>query len=165
MTVFCTRMGWVALLSDDLSLYASTLPQKTRDAAIRELGRKTPCARAPLGSNALAHHAKDKLERYFERHPVTFDDLAFDDSTATEFRRQVWQLTRAIPYGYTRTYHQLAFDAGRPNAARAIGQCMALNPLPIIIPCHRVVGSHGELRGFGGGLPMKRALLQMEGAL
>ncbi len=108
--------------------------------------------------------ARAKITRYFTGQHVSFDDLPFDDSHATEFQRRVWRVTRAIPYGTTRTYHEMARAVGRPNAARAVGQCMARNPLPIIIPCHRLVGSSGDLRGFGGGIAMKRALLEMEGA-
>ena len=77
----------------------------------------------------------------------------------------MWNLTRGIPRGQTRTYGELARMAGSPGAARAVGQAMARNPWPIIVPCHRVLGSDGALTGFGGGVDMKRRMLQMEGAL
>jgi methylated-DNA-[protein]-cysteine S-methyltransferase len=106
----------------------------------------------------------DKLERYFEGEPVVFDE-PLDPTTGTDFQREVWALTKAIPRGQTRTYGQIAREAGSPGAARAVGQSMARNPWPVIVPCHRVVGHDGRLTGFGGGLDMKRRMLVMEGAI
>ena len=83
----------------------------------------------------------------------------------SEFFRRVWDVLRGIPYGHTLTYTALAAKAQRPRAVRAAGAACALNPVPLIIPCHRAVGSNGALTGFGGGLAMKEALLRMEGAL
>ena len=83
----------------------------------------------------------------------------------SEFFRRVWDVLLSIPYGHTLTYTALAAKAQRPRAVRAAGAACALNPVPLIIPCHRAVGSNGALTGFGGGLAMKEALLRMEGAL
>jgi methylated-DNA-[protein]-cysteine S-methyltransferase len=80
------------------------------------------------------------------------------------FRRAVMEEALRIPRGETRTYGWLAERVGRPRAARAVGRVMATNPLPIVVPCHRVIGSDGSLRGYGAGLPMKAALLRAEGA-
>jgi len=77
----------------------------------------------------------------------------------------VWELTRAIPRGHTRAYGEIAREVGSPGAARAVGQSMARNPWPVVVPCHRVVASDGSLTGFGGGLVMKRRMLEMEGCL
>jgi methylated-DNA-[protein]-cysteine S-methyltransferase len=82
----------------------------------------------------------------------------------TPFQLSVWQLLRAIPYGQTVTYGEIARRLGRPEAARAVGLANGANPLPIVVPCHRVIGADGALTGFGGGLPIKRALLHLEGA-
>jgi methylated-DNA-[protein]-cysteine S-methyltransferase len=82
----------------------------------------------------------------------------------TPFQLSVWQLLRAIPYGQTVTYGEIARRLGRPEAARAVGLANGANPLPIVVPCHRVIGADGSLTGFGGGLPIKRALLHLEGA-
>ncbi len=164
LTVFHTHMGWVALLVNDRALVGMTLPRRTRRDALAEIELEFGSSLS-LGENALARRARMLLERYFAGQRVSFLDLPFDDSRASLFQRRVWRLTRAIPYGSVRTYQELAHAAGRSNAARAVGQCMAQNPLPIIVPCHRVVGCNGQLRGFGGGLPMKRALLEMEGVL
>jgi O-6-methylguanine DNA methyltransferase len=87
------------------------------------------------------------------------------DLEGSEFFRRVWDVLLSIPYGHTLTYTALAANAQRPRAVRAAGAACALNPVPLIIPCHRAVGSNGSLTGFGGGLAMKEALLRMEGAL
>ncbi|TBU89798.1 methylated-DNA--[protein]-cysteine S-methyltransferase [Stutzerimonas kirkiae] len=81
----------------------------------------------------------------------------------TAFQRQVWMALADIPYGRTWSYAELARHVGRPGASRAIGAANGRNPLPIVLPCHRVIGSNGALTGFGGGLPTKAALLRLEG--
>jgi methylated-DNA-[protein]-cysteine S-methyltransferase len=82
----------------------------------------------------------------------------------TSFQLKVWRALRDIPYGETLSYGELARRLGSNNGARAVGLANGSNPLPVIIPCHRVIGADGALTGFGGGLPIKRALLQLEGA-
>ncbi|TMG04861.1 MAG: MGMT family protein [Chloroflexi bacterium] len=96
-----------------------------------------------------------------------YDNLAVhvDWNIGPSFRREVLEETLRIPSGQTRTYGWLAERVGRPRAARAVGRVMATNPLPLVVPCHRVVGSNGSLTGYGGGLRMKEALLKAEGAL
>jgi len=79
-----------------------------------------------------------------------------------EFHRQVWQALTEIPYGETTSYGALAKKLGQPNAARAVGLANGANPIALIVPCHRVIGSDGSLIGYGGGLPLKRALLEHE---
>ena len=80
----------------------------------------------------------------------------------TDFQRSVWTALKAIPYGQTRTYGEIAAAIGRPKAVRAVGQANHHNPLPIFLPCHRVVGSGGTLTGYAGGLALKKALLTLE---
>ncbi len=94
-------------------------------------------------------------------HKVAFPD-ALDLSAATSFQRQVWQITRLIPYGETRSYSWLAEQLGKAGAVRAVGQALGRNPLPIIIPCHRVVAKDGQLGGYTGGVEIKRYLLNLE---
>lgn len=91
-------------------------------------------------------------------------DVDLELSWVTPFRREVLLACAAVPRGEVATYADLARRVGSPNAARAVGNTMRTNPIPIVIPCHRVVGSNGSLTGFGGGLDMKARLLQMEGA-
>lgn len=115
------------------------------------------CAASPL------QDAVDQLEAYFAARRRTFDlSLAPE---GTDFQRRVWRALNTIAYGKTITYSELARRAGNPRAARAVGLANGANPLPIIVPCHRVIGANGTLTGFGGGLPIKRALLALEGAL
>lgn len=83
----------------------------------------------------------------------------------SEFQLAVWEATRGIPYGATLTYGEIARTVGDAGAARAVGMALNVNPLPIVIPCHRVIGADGSLVGFGGGLQRKRTLLQLEGSL
>lgn len=83
----------------------------------------------------------------------------------TDFQKRVWTYLASIPFGETRSYGQLANDLGTPKASRAVGAANGANPLPVILPCHRVIGSTGKLTGFGGGLPTKTFLLELEGVL
>lgn len=84
------------------------------------------------------------------------------ETEGTEFERSVWEALRTIPYGEVRSYGQLAEQIGRPKACRAVGRANGLNPLSIILPCHRVIGSNGKLTGYAGGLVMKQQLLELE---
>ncbi len=84
------------------------------------------------------------------------------DPEGTKFQQEVWQALLEIPYGETRSYKQLAEMIGRPRACRAVGQAANKNPLPIVIPCHRLVGSNGSLTGYAGGIGLKRRLLELE---
>ncbi|MBI5502652.1 MAG: methylated-DNA--[protein]-cysteine S-methyltransferase [Deltaproteobacteria bacterium] len=105
--------------------------------------------------------AARQLSQYFAGKRKTFDlQLAPE---GTPFRRATWRALEKIPYGETISYGQLARRIGKPAAARAVGAAVGANPLAIVIPCHRVIGADGSLTGFGGGLPIKRALLQLEG--
>ena len=84
------------------------------------------------------------------------------DLRGTDFQQAVWNAIAAIPYGETMTYGEIAASIGRPKATRAVGQATGANPVPLVIPCHRVVGTSGSLTGFGGGLPLKERLLGLE---
>jgi len=101
-----------------------------------------------------------QLQAYFRGELKEFDlPLAME---GTEFQLRVWNELRAIPYGETISYAQLAGRIGNPQAVRAVGAANGCNPIPIIVPCHRVIGSDGSLTGFGGGLPTKKMLLELE---
>ena len=102
-----------------------------------------------------------RLNPCFSGVQVAFQD-ELDLGTATLFQRRVWETTQLIPYGETRSYRWVAEHMGQPTAARAVGQALAKNPIPIIIPCHRVVTNNGKLGGFSGGPKMKRYLLRLE---
>lgn len=104
--------------------------------------------------------ARQQLREYFAGERREFD-LPLN-VTGTDFQLQVLEELRRIPYGETTSYGDIAKRIGRPKAMRAVGAANGRNPIPIIIPCHRVIGSSGDLTGFGGGLPAKRALLKLE---
>ena len=104
-----------------------------------------------------------QLDQYFSGKRHVFDlPLAPE---GTDFQREVWSELARIPYGATCTYAALAQAIGKPAAVRAVGAANGRNPIPIVLPCHRVIGADGSLTGFGGGLPTKRFLLELEGAL
>ena len=85
------------------------------------------------------------------------------DLRGTEFQLRVWRELERIPYGETRSYRQVASAIGPPDAVRAVGAANGANPIPIVVPCHRVIGASGKLVGYGGGLELKRRLLELEG--
>jgi methylated-DNA-[protein]-cysteine S-methyltransferase len=156
-----TALGWLGLVLSPAGLRAVTLPRRDREAALAEvltLGAREEARNDELGD------LPERLRGYARGEPVAFPD-ALDLAAATPFQQAVWLATRDIPRGRTRSYGWLAVWAGRPRAARAVGQAMAANPWPIIVPCHRVVSSSGRLGGYGGGLDMKERLLRLEGAI
>lgn len=108
----------------------------------------------------LFKDAIDQLREYFAGERQTFT-LRLDPH-GTPFQRQVWVALQTIPYGKTISYRELALSIGKPNAVRAVGAANGQNPLPIVIPCHRVIGSNGSLTGYAGGLAIKRHLLDLE---
>ena len=115
------------------------------------------------GDNDVLRETHAQLDDYFAGKRRTFDlPLA---PRGTEFQCGVWRTLATIPYGETISYAQLATRVGKPSAMRAVGAANGRNPLPIVLPCHRVIGSDGSLTGFGGGLPTKQFLLSLEGAL
>ncbi len=107
---------------------------------------------------------RKKLTEYFAGERTEFD-ISTDLRTGTEFQRRCWEILSKIPYGELRTYQEIAVAAGRPTAFRAVGQANHANPIPIVIPCHRVISSDGHLGGYGGGLELKEQLLALEEAL
>ncbi len=111
---------------------------------------------------APLQQAMDELRRYLAGERVQFTCPL--DFHGTPFQVAVWQELLRIPYGETRTYAEIARAIGRPAATRAVGMANGANPVAIIVPCHRVIGSNGTLTGYGGGLPTKRWLLSLEGS-
>ena len=126
-------------------------------------GIKTDKNIKPAGKNerdALTDKAAGQLEEYFKGKRSRFDIPIV--LHGTDFQRSVWKALCDIPYGETRSYKQIAQAIGNPNACRAVGLANNKNPIWIMIPCHRVIGSKGELTGYGGGLEMKQRLLEIE---
>ncbi len=110
------------------------------------------------GKNAKA--LEDQLDQYFSGKNVKFSVQM--ELHGSDFQKAVWQECANIPYGETRSYSEVAKAIGNPNAVRAVGLALGQNPIPIIIPCHRVIGKNGKLTGFAGGLDIKRVLLDLE---
>lgn len=112
------------------------------------------------GDSEAFPDAVDQLAAYFAGELSVFDlDLELD---GTPFQRRVWAALRTIPYGQTRSYGQIASQIGAPGAARAVGLANGRNPIAVIVPCHRVIGSSGGLTGYGGGIERKTRLLELE---
>jgi len=146
-------LGKLTLESDGVALTRIRLPE--------EDWRPDPKVKR-VRKPEMFTEAATQLKAYFRGERTTFD-LPLKPG-GTPFQRKVWDLLRNIPAGETITYGELATRAGNPKAHRAVGAANGRNPLPIIIPCHRVIGSNGKLTGYAGGLEAKKALLEIEGA-
>jgi methylated-DNA-[protein]-cysteine S-methyltransferase len=146
-----TPIGRLLLAGDESGLRRVSFPNRAPGAAITERWERTE---EPF-REAIA-----QLRAYFERRLRRFD-LALAPE-GTPFERDVWSALLQIPYGETVSYSELARRIGRPAASRAVGAANGKNPIPIIVPCHRVIGANGSLTGFGGGLGLKRRLLDLE---
>ncbi|MBA4179554.1 MAG: cysteine methyltransferase [Anaerolinea sp.] len=156
-----TVLGWVGVALSEHGIRYATLFHHSREAVLGELAAFGAGERPDRRAEEVAEF----LRGYAAGEPVSLDDYPVDLPPCTEARRQIWLALREIPRGETRSYGWLARRVGRPTAARAIGAAVGANPIPLWLPCHRVVASDGALHGFGGGLAMKQALLELEGAL
>jgi methylated-DNA-[protein]-cysteine S-methyltransferase len=126
--------------------------------------KPTAPAAAPSAVAEQAMQAvRDQLREYFRGTRRTFDLTLKPEGSP--FERQVWAKLLDVPYGVTTSYGAIAAGLGLLNGARAVGRANGSNPIPIVIPCHRIIGSDGSLTGYGGGLPLKRTLLELEGAI
>lgn len=136
----------------------------TEEGFLAQLGRRERWEPAPGGIGAgLLDAACMQVEEYFSGRLLEFDlPLQFD---GTSFQKSVWKQLQRIPYGETVSYGELALSIGKPKAVRAVGAANGRNNLPIVVPCHRVIGSDGKLTGFGGGVQLKQGLLNHEAAM
>jgi len=153
-----TELGKIGLVGSAAGLRRIILPQSSPGVVQGLIVQGFPGAVAdpnPFGDLPW------RLGRYLKGEQVSFNDKLDLNGTST-FKRAVWVATRAIPYGQSRSYGWIARQIGNPGALRAVGQALAKNPLPIVVPCHRVIGKDGSLTGFEGGLEMKRRLLEIE---
>jgi len=136
------------------------LPNQDAEAMLEELAAKV--SPRVLEAPPQLDEARRELELYFDGRLHEFD-LPLDWRLTTGFRGRVQHAIARIPYGQTRTYTEVARTAGNERAVRAAGTACGTNPIPIVVPCHRVLRTGGALGGYGGGLPMKQALLELEG--
>ncbi|MGH2895551.1 MAG: methylated-DNA--[protein]-cysteine S-methyltransferase [Solirubrobacteraceae bacterium] len=147
-TVYESPLGPLTLVGDDSGLRAIYFP-----------GRSGPLAEATRDPVPFAE-AMTQLAQYFAGERRRFDlALALE---GTPFQRRVWAVLRTIPYGETRSYGEVADEIGRLDRIRAVGAAVGRTPVPIIVGCHRVIGAHGSLTGYGGGVHRKQALLDLE---
>ncbi len=150
--------GWIFVLGSARGLVTLTLPCSTPGEASGYLGE---AGRGAVLNPGRFEDLARRLDGYFLGRQVSFGD-ELDLSGATPFQRKVWEAARHIPAGETRSYGWLAQKIGRPKGARAVGQALRRNPLPIIVPCHRVIASRGGLGGFSAGSDWKKELLKIE---
>jgi O-6-methylguanine DNA methyltransferase len=167
--VFETEWGWMTVAASTRGVTAILLPVKSRLAA-ETAARRLP-TNAGLGNvvdpqpeSRLLENAKSQLSDFLHGHRRTLD-LPLDLSSGSPFQRRVWRALLRIPYGRVRSYRWVAERVGGGRYARAVGLALGANPVPIAVPCHRIVASHGGLGGFTGGLRTKRRLLALEGSL
>lgn len=146
-----TPIGDLQLVSDGQSLVSIAFPGQHQ-----QLGGDSQ-------EDAVLARAAKQLGEFFDGRRRHFDlPLA---ASGTQFQREVWSQLTKIPFGEVRSYRDIAAEIGRPTAVRAVGAANGRNPLPIVVPCHRVIGADGSLTGFAGGLERKRQLLVLEGYL
>ncbi|HEU4904500.1 MAG TPA: methylated-DNA--[protein]-cysteine S-methyltransferase [Solirubrobacterales bacterium] len=154
--------GPILLASTPRGLVKLSLPNYDAEEALEQLaGQISPRV---LEAPARLDDARRQLDLYFEGRLHEFD-LPLDWQLSKGFRRRALRAIDRIPFGRTRSYTEIARSAGNERAVRAAGTACGANPIPIVVPCHRVLRSGGALGGYGGGLPMKQALLEMEGVL
>lgn len=159
--VFNTAAGWLGILGSINGLQRVTLPQHSTSETQEQLGVSINQA---VNSPQRYKDLMKRFHAYFSGHQVDFPDR-LDLSAATALQREVWRATQLIPYGETRSYTWVATQIKKPEAVRAVGQALGRNPLPVIIPCHRVLASDGGLGGFSRGLEMKKYLLCLENSI
>jgi methylated-DNA-[protein]-cysteine S-methyltransferase len=147
-----TPIGTLKLVSDGVALTRIEFPHK-HSTASGEIESSDPALIA----------CAEQLTEYFAGKRQTFS-LPLN-AGGTIFQNEVWSALADIPFGQLRSYSDIAIAIDRPKAVRAVGAANGRNPLPIIVPCHRVIGSNGSLTGFAGGIPLKTKLLELEGAL
>ena len=161
--VFPTPWGWMGLSETTKGINAVVLPKASRQAVLSGLG--LPSAELLEGrTSPRLRGAQAQLTGYLAGMRRSFD-LPLDLSRGTSFQQKVWRTLRGISYGRLRSYQWVALRVGGRQYARAVGNAVGANPIPIVIPCHRIVSQDASLGGFSGGLPTKRKLLTLEGTL
>lgn len=163
-SLYCVNGDYGVIISTRHGLFEATLPSAcTQDEILADIHKRF--ART-CSENNLTRDVADGLLRYFSGEIVKFHH-PFDLREFSDFQKAVYQAVHGIGYGFVKTYGDIAREIQRPKAARGVGSAMAHNPLPIIIPCHRVIGSGGAMTGYSapGGIRRKEILLRMEAAV
>jgi methylated-DNA-[protein]-cysteine S-methyltransferase len=160
-TIFRVKPGWMGLVGDERGIQRIYLPGLEKEDLRKRIQSEFPGCQEKA---AFLEEAEKELKEYFEGRRSHFG-MVLDLSRITPFQKKVYQVMSSIPFGEVRTYGWLAQRIGNPRALRAVGSANARNRWPLVIPCHRVVGSDGRLTGFSapGGLDLKASLLKLEG--
>ncbi len=161
--VFRTPWGWMGLSETAKGIDVVVLPKASRQAVLSELGLSS-VKRLNGPISPRLREAQAQLIGYLAGTRQSFV-LPLDFSRGTSFQQKVWRILRGISYGRLRSYQWVAVRVGGRQYARAVGNAVGANPMPIVIPCHRIVAQDASLGGFSGGLPTKRKLLTLEGTL
>ncbi len=161
--IFHSPWGWMGIAESSKGIQAIVLPKRSKRAVVSDL---SALSNEPVQQedSARLDMARRQLLDYLTGRRDTFD-VPLDLSQGTSFQRKVWRVLHRVPYGKLRSYQWIASRVGGRQYARAVGNAVGANPLPIVIPCHRIVAQDASLGGFSGGLPMKRKLLSLEGTL
>jgi O-6-methylguanine DNA methyltransferase len=161
--IFKSRWGWMGVSESTKGIDAVVLPKASRQSVLSELQAASAKLLDGQASSRL-REAQAQLTDYLAGTRRSFD-LSLDLSRGTSFQRKVWRALRRVSYGQLRSYQWVAIRVGGRRYARAVGNAVGANPMPIVIPCHRIVAQDASLGGFSGGLPTKRKLLTLEGTL
>lgn len=161
--IFRSAWGWMGIAESSKGIQAIVLPKRSRRTVESELMVQGDGPWQQDSSPRL-EAVRSQLLAYLAGRGNTFD-VPLDLSLGTSFQRQVWRTLLRVPYGKLRSYQWIAARVGGPQYARAVGNAVGANPIPIVIPCHRIVAHDASLGGFSGGLSMKRKLLSLEGTL
>ena len=161
--IFKSRWGWMGVSETSKGIDAVVLPKTSRQAVLLELRMSAAELREGRISSQL-RKAQTQLIDYLAGARRSFD-LLLDLSQGTSFQQKVWRTLRRVSYGRLRSYRWVAVHVGGRQYARAVGNAVGANPIPIMIPCHRIVAQDASLGGFSGGLPTKRKLLTLEGTM
>ncbi len=156
-TIIPVKMGWTGVIASRHGITRLILPRTSKAQALEETGGSTDACRDDAFFSQIAR----KLIRYFNGQRVIFDET-LDLSGHSRFCLNVWHITREVPWGSTACYGEIARTMRNPRACRAVGRALGCNPVPIIIPCHRIIRSNGSPGGFNCGYEMKQKLLALE---
>ena len=161
--IFKSRWGWIGVSETTKGINAVVLPKASRQAVLSEL-QASPAELLDGQVSSRLREARAQLIAYLAGTRRSFD-LSLDLSRGTSFQQKVWRTLRRVSYGQLRSYQWVAVRVGGRQYARAVGNAVGANPMPVVIPCHRIVAQDASLGGFSGGLPTKRKLLTLEGTL
>ena len=161
--IFKSRWGWIGISETTKGIDAVVLPQASRQAVLSELPGAS-AERLDGRASPRLREAQAQLTDYLAGTRHSFD-LSLDLSGGTSFQQKVWGTLLRVSYGRLRSYQWVAVRVGGSQYARAVGNAVGANPMPIVIPCHRIVAQDTSIGGFSCGLPMKRKLLALEGTL